>query len=205
MFEIFNENYMRDSVKVRGGRMRVSIPDIAGLSDFFCEYGGSSFNEGLYRIIRADNLHVWQDRVDLAFPEFRDRVVCFGFDWAGRIFALDAGRLEDGQAGVLLLEPGTGEALRIPSHLQTFHDSELVEFGEAALGVSFYEKWRTLGGVAPAYNQCIGYRRPLFLGGIDGVENLEVSDIDIYWHIMGQLILKVKDFPPGAAVNINIS
>jgi len=43
----------------------------------------------------------------------------------------------------------------------------------------------------------MGYRKPLFLGGSDEVENLEVSDLDVYWHIMGQIIRKTKGLPQG--------
>jgi hypothetical protein len=39
--------------------------------------------------------------------------------------------------------------------------------------------------------ECIGYRVPLFLGGSDTVENLEKVDLDVYWHLHGQLIQKI--------------
>lgn len=123
--------------------------------------------------MRGADLARWHERIALAFLEFEDRVACFAFDWAGRVFGLDIERLEDGQAGVLLFEPGTGEVLRIPSNLQTFHDRELIEYGEAALGISFYEKWRASGGAVPAYNECIGYRTSLFLGGVDSLGMLK--------------------------------
>jgi hypothetical protein len=100
-----------------------------------------------------------------------------------------------------MFEPGTGEALAIPSNIQTFHDSELMEFGEAALAISFYQKWMAAsGGQAPAYTQCVGYKTPLFLGGTDEVKNLELSDLDVYWHLMGQLIVKTRSLPPGTPV-----
>jgi len=192
MFKAFDANYSRDAIERARGEG--SVPDLPCLAQFFEEYGGASFEDGLYRIMRPADLPRWQARVDLGFPEHGDRVICFAYDWAGRVFALDTERLEGGRAGVVLLEPGTGEVLRIPSNLETFHDNELVEFGEAALGISFYEQWRATGGAAPDYDQCVGYRKPLFLGGVDEVENLELSDLDVYWHLMGQLIEQTRGF-----------
>jgi hypothetical protein len=82
----------------------------------------------------------WLDRVSVAFPEYRTRLTCFGYDWLGRVFALDSTRSEEGQSGVILLEPGTGESLIIPANLETFHSKELQVRGEAALAISFYNK-----------------------------------------------------------------
>jgi hypothetical protein len=204
MFEIFEANYALDSVEPKGVFGEGLVPDLPGLAQFFEDYGGASFENGLYRIIRPVDLIRWQERIELAFPEFADRAVCFAYDWAGNVFALNIERLEDGKAGVTLFEPGIGEVLQIPSNLQTFHENGLIEFGEAALNIDFYKKWQATGGKAPAYDQCVGYRKPLFLSGVDEVENLEISDLDVYWHIMGQLIHKTRGLPPGTSVHLDL-
>lgn len=91
-----------------------------------------------------------------------------------------------------MLEPGTAEALEIPCNIETFHENELIQYREEALAASFYQQWLECGGLPPAVNQCIGYKKPLFLGGTDTVDNLEVSDLDVYWTIAGQLIQRGK-------------
>lgn len=204
MFEIFEDNYVRDPAEPERMSGEGLVPGLTGLAEFFAEYGGASFEDGLYRVMRPVDLPQWQERIELAFPEFADRVVCFAYDWAGNVFTLNTERLEDGQAGVTLFEPGVGEVLQIPSNLQTFHENGLIEFGEAALGISFYKKWREAGGAVPAYDRCVGYRKPLFLSGVDDVENLEISDIDIYWRIVGQLIQQTRGLPLGTSVNVNL-
>ncbi|MBJ7353947.1 MAG: DUF1851 domain-containing protein [Thermoleophilaceae bacterium] len=124
-----------------------------------------------------------------AFPEFAQRVCPFGYDWLGRQFAVDSGRVEDGQPQVLMLEPGTGEALEIPVDFAVLHDEELVEHSDAALASAFFRAWSEVNPDALPLlrSQCVGYKVPLFLGGNDTAENLEVSDIDVYWTICGQL------------------
>jgi hypothetical protein len=131
----------------------------------------------------------------VGFPEEARKVYCFGFDWLGRIFALDERRLVEGQPGVIMFEPGTGEALEIPANLISFHEHELHVADDAALASSFYNKWITGGGTPPSPAQCIGYKNPLFLGGDDETYNLELSDMSVYWTVMGGLIAHIRGFP----------
>jgi hypothetical protein len=152
----------------------------------------------------VSDLAIWNERIETAFPEFAGRITAFGYDWLGTAFALDSKRPKDGWPGVVMFEPGTGKALEVPANLITFHDVVLMEHGEAALAISFYEKWLASGGVIPKRSQCVGYRKPLFLGGSDDVGNLEISDIDVYWHITGQLIRKTKGLPPGTKIRVSL-
>jgi hypothetical protein len=193
MFDIFQQSFLPDAEKViSDGQPPSPFPDIKGLSELLDKFGGLSFRHALYRVVQGSDLDEWKKRIALPFPEYAKRITCFGYDWLGRVFAVDTGRLEEAQPGVVMFEPGTGEVLEIPCNLETFHENGLKEFDEAALAIAFHDKWLTHGGTEPGYGQCIGYKKPLFLGGLDEIENLEVSDIDVYWHISGQLIAKVR-------------
>lgn len=104
-----------------------------------------------------------------------------------------------------MFEPGTGEALEIPCNIGTFHDEELIQYADAALASEFHERWLVSGGGAPKHEQCVGYKKPLFLGGADEIGNLHLSDIDVYWHLLSQLILKTKGLPPSAPIRVTSS
>ncbi|WP_245235391.1 T6SS immunity protein Tdi1 domain-containing protein [Mesorhizobium erdmanii] len=172
------------------------------LNELLSSFGGVSFNHGLYRIVGAKDLPAWSDRITRGFPAFAGRITSFGYDWLGRTFAVDTKTTEEGEPGVVMFEPGTGQALQIPANVQTFHEVELQDYEDAALASNFYKAWRGSGGAAPTYDQCIGYNVPLFLGGKDESENLELTDLEVYWHIVGQLIAKARDLPPGTPINI---
>jgi hypothetical protein len=163
--------------------------------------GGRTFEGGLYRVHTRVSAHASDAMVRAAFPEFAGRVACFGYDWLGRQFATDTTRGTEEDREVLMLEPGTGEALEIPVSFSKFHDEELVDYGEEALARSFFTQWRESGGEAPQLSECVGYRRPLFLGGEDVIANLEVSDLDVYWTIMGQLRLQTLGLPEGTQIS----
>jgi hypothetical protein len=201
MFEAFERAFSKD-VALSVERPGEQPAGSDGWTDLIRRFGGVSFERGLYRIVRASDRNDWKARIDLAFPEFGGRLSCFGFDWLGRAFALDAHRPEGGLPGVVLLEPGTGDNFEIPCNIYTFHDEELVDDPDPALASDFHHRWLARGGPAPQHDQCVGYKRPLFLGGDDDVGNLEISDIDVYWDLMGQLVRKTKGLPPGTPVHI---
>lgn len=164
--------------------------------------GGRSYGGGVYRVLLATEIGPWAQRVTLCFPGFEKRITCFGYDWLGRLFAEDSSRVVDGLPGIVMFEPGSGEALEIPANILTFHDEELIHYRDAALATEFFQEWLGHGGKSPALEECIGYKRPLFLGGKDRLENLELCDIDVYWHISSQLIRQVRGLPEGAKINI---
>ena len=163
----------------------------AGFADFMTAHGGTTFDQGLYRVHAAQDIVRWTANVEVAFPGFAQRLVCFGYDWLGRHFALDQQRLHNDQLLVLLLEPGTGEALEVPVTFGAFHDEELVGYRNDALASEFHGQWLASGGAQPEHHQCVGYTVPLFLGGSDEVSNLELSDLDVYWSICGQTLSSI--------------
>lgn len=156
--------------------------------------------DGAYRRHKEQDIEHFTKLAHDAYPKFSDRIQCFGADWLGRQFASDMGRIVNGRAQVLLLEPGTGKALEIPADVESFHTVELITQAEAAVAYSFYKKWLAAGGAKPDYGQCIGYKKPLYLGGEDEVTNLAVSDFDVYWTIAAQLLTKVRGLPIGTPI-----
>ncbi len=162
------------------------------------------FLEGAYSLHRTQDIERYTALAVTAFPDFAKRITCFGSSWLGCQFATDEARVVGGERQILLLEPGTGEALEIPAGLDTFHTGELIEQPDAVAAYSFFKEWLSGGGEAPHYNQCIGYRTPLFLGGEDQVTNLERTDFAVYWGISAQLLEKVRGLPIGTRIN-NVS
>jgi T6SS immunity protein Tdi1, C-terminal len=170
---------------------------VRGYEELMTAFAGRSFERGLYRIHSAETGAVGQAKATAAFPEFEARVWVFGFDWLGRQAALDFGRISDGQPLVLLLEPGTGEALEIPVGLVEFHEEEIIDYRDEALASVFFAEWvdANPSSIPLGVRQCVGYRVPLFLGGSDTIENLETSDFEVYWDFCGQLLRQSRGLP----------
>ncbi|QFT87269.1 hypothetical protein FIU87_01205 [Bacillus sp. THAF10] len=168
-----------------------------GFIELFSKYEGFTFGSGLYRLHKLNNIEHWNKIILQAFPEFENRIECFGYDWLGRQFALDKGRLEAGEAQILMLEPGTSEALEIPCSFIDFHNEEIVEYHNACLASSFYEDWKFKDPKNLLSDECIGYKVLLFLGGSDTISNLEKVDMNVYWNLCAQIITQSKDLPQG--------
>src|ERR1700722_18073038 len=151
---------------------------VPGYVELAGRFAGCTFENGLYRLHDAETGSRGWALMAESFPEFASRVRPFGFDWLGRQFGMDYGRVERGEPLVLLLEPGTGEALEIPYSFSAFH-KQLDELREPALAGSFFASWAAASPeVIPlGVTQCAGYKIPLFLGGKGALDNLEVIDI----------------------------
>jgi len=207
---LFDENFERDVDPVKQSQDIAPLSSVEhgarGMAAFLSDHAGASYGHGLYRIHAIANMPRWTELAVEAFPNFRGRVFCFGFDWLGRMFALDYGRKTNGQFLVLMLEPGTGQALEMPVTFMDFHNKELVQYRNEALAAEFYNEWQNSGGESPTFEQCIGYKKPLFLNGSDITENLEAIDMEVYWSIAAQLLSKVRGLPEGTRLgNIRIS
>ncbi|MFR2989599.1 MAG: hypothetical protein ACLTMR_12355, partial [Faecalibacillus sp.] len=80
--------------------------DFESSEQFLKTMGGKSFLNGMYRIFDEKSIPKWNDIVKKSFPKYKNQISVFGYDWLGRIFALDTQR-----DVVLIFEPGTGEIL----------------------------------------------------------------------------------------------
>lgn len=156
-------------------------PLASGFTELLTRCGGGSFRNGLYRLHTPEGICKWTAIILDSFPEYQGRVTCFGYDWLGRHFALDRNHLVDQQAQVLLFDPGFCEVLEIPCSFDKFHRAELPDYSDDALAAPFYERWLSSGGRPPSITECVGYRIPPKLGGIDDISNLELIDMDVYW------------------------
>lgn len=205
MFDRFRTAYAPVLDKSSSRRAPWKLPelmDIQGYSEFAAEFAGASFRGGIYRFHDDETGPQAATLVREAFPDFASRVIPFAYGWLGDQYAIDVSRKSEGKPQVLLLEPGSGEALEIPASFVTFHDEELVNDPEAVLAADFFEAWSSANSerLPLQRSQCVGYKVPLFLGGKDEVENLEVTDLEVYWSFCGQLRAQAMNLPPGTPI-----
>lgn len=163
--------------------MELPRQDVTGGEELVKKFAGCAFRGGLYRLFETRDIPKWNAIIVEAFPPAEGDVQVFGHDWAGRVFALS---LSSGT--VVIFDPGTGDALDTEHDLADFHNIDIPEKHRVSLLSESFGEWKAAGGAEPQYGQCVGFKVPLFLGGQDTVENLEISDMEVYWGIMGQLM-----------------
>lgn len=162
--------------------------DEGNLAESFVDrLGGGSFGGGIMFAIRPSDLALWRENLRSAYPGSDDPPRPFAYDWLGDCLAEVEGR--QGRE-VAIFEIGSGSALRTGASVERFLNSEIPDHHDQSLVSPFWEAWVSSGGIRPEYGQCVGYKVPLFLGGRDEIGNLELSDVDVYWTILAQLIAR---------------
>lgn len=160
---------------------------------FLCENAGLSFNDSLYRIAMPGDIESLNSLIAGVFPDFASRAICFAYDWLGRVFALDRDRVVNKALQVVVLDPTSAEAYEIPCSLLAFHNEELINYRQEALAEDLYKDWRETGHSAPAFDQCISYITPLFMGGDEIFENMLPSSLEIYWQVCSDMLNELEN------------
>jgi hypothetical protein len=182
----------RAELSTSDSRARTQPGSVEELLDRF---GGMSFSGGLYRLHRLEDVGEWNHTIATAWSETANRVSVFAYDWLGRQFALF------GQQMVLQFSAGTLDWVEMPADPVAFHNEILVTYRQDALAYEFYQAWLQSGGARPNYSMCIGYQKPLFLGGVDWIENLEAIDMDVYWTVTAPIIAKAIQIGVGGVIS----
>ena len=151
--------------------------------DFIMNYSKESFASGLFRVVDSNNLEYFKGLVQSCFSELSDDIRVIGFDWLGRIFVSS----DTSDSKIYMCDAGSHEILEIPLGIKEFLNNEIPEYPDELFALDFYKEYISQGGTSPSYNQCIGYKIPLFLGGSDDLSNIEQIDFDVFWTIMTQL------------------
>jgi hypothetical protein len=200
MFDLFLEHYKPDSQIIEiQSKKSISKVD-KKIKVIIDQFNGFSFNRGIFRICNNTNTSLFTELAEEYFPKLKNKIKVFAFDWLGRFFALETKKVNS----ILLIEPGAGDALEIPSNIDNFFNSILIQNENEALAKSFYSEWLETNNNDLHYSDCIGYKIPLFLGGEDEVTNLETINTEVYFSICSQLWNKTRQLNKGQTIN-NIS
>ncbi|MFD2434942.1 T6SS immunity protein Tdi1 domain-containing protein [Mesonia maritima] len=134
----------------------------------------------------------------LIFPQYKNKICCFSYDWMGRQFAID---ITDPKKNYLF-DAATGEDFELPQTLNGFFNEELVDYRDDTLiPEDFNDILKKLKIDILSPNKCIGYKQLLFLGGEDNLDNTEVIDMDIYWNMNYQIYSKIHKMKKRNIIN----
>ena len=144
--------------------MRQAAASWAGCSRFS---GNRTLRQGIFREV---------------FPALKEELAFFGYDWLGRLYFVDSAT-----NNVKMVDAFDCEFYATDMPFETFLD-EIVDDPDGFLAAAFYEEWADENGVPDLkYSSCIGYKVPLFLNGAEDTDNLDITDLEVYWTITGEL------------------
>lgn len=164
--------------------------------ELLLEYGGKSFDQGLYTIHTFRNSLKWTDLLSNYFEKYHGEIISFAHDWMGRQFCVPTKSNEC----IIVFDPATLEDLFVNEDLINFHNNILTD-KEGFLAVDLFDnalKQLKITGID--IYKCLAFKTPLFLGGKEEVWNYEVSDLEVYWDLEFQLYTQVKNMPDGTSI-----
>lgn len=91
---------------------------------------------------------------------------------------------------LILLNPGSGGVYELDGTIPELLDRQMVDAPDIFRAQDLFGDWRAVRPERTLSGMCVGFKTPLFLGGDEAVENLEVIAEVVYWSIQGQLWTK---------------
>jgi hypothetical protein len=196
MYELFIKNNNPKDKQVLENKSLTENMDI-NIETLFNECGGYSFRNGLYRIHNPTSSLHWAILISSYFTKYK-KIIPFGYDWMGRQFAIDMNRANY----ILMFDPATAEDFELKGSLASFHNQDLVHEREPLLAERLFNQViMSLGIDDINYNDCAGYKVPLFLNGSETLDNYEISNMEVYWEIQCQIYIQIKNLPPGTKID----
>ena len=150
-------------------------------NDFFLNLGGMQFGNGIFNTLRLDETIKWEGYIFDAFPKLEGKILPFGYTWDGVFFGID---IRDGK--IFVCDVGTSNCFWLGCSLKDFLNDCVADRSADFLNAEEYRRWIAANGPLP-YGYCAGWKTPLFLDGSDDMENRELSDMEVYWGVLGQI------------------
>ncbi len=185
------ENGLYDKFTEVGNIALKKSPTMCSLFD---QFAGATFDEGMFRIHNKGSFYYWSKLSFEYFKKYKGKAYVFGFDWMGRQFALNDSASE---SVILMLDPATAEVFELEASIEEFFNIDLVEGKEDLLEEKKFLTVRKHMSESLQFDHCIGFIKPLFLGGKDEITGMTDSDMEVYWELSYQIYCKTKKLPPG--------
>src|SRR5437763_1023853 len=87
------------------------------------QLGGKTFNRGIYRVYRGDQIERASEVVGSVFEAVRGKVVAFAADWSGRQFGLDFTEPTGGKPAVSCFDLGCPDSFCTDQSVVEFHNA----------------------------------------------------------------------------------
>lgn len=188
MFDEFEAEFEPTARAPRSGTPVPSGGD-PQLDRLFSQWEGVTFRHGIYRVHTAESAATAKAMANEMFTGIDDSKFFFAVDWKGRQYCWSAD-----VKSVFIYEPAYGEAFDPEMSVAEFHNRLLFEDDGELLCPGEFEQWRDASGVTDLpFDKCVGLTVPLFLGGAEDLDNLSMTDIEVYWSLTAQLRMGIGE------------
>lgn len=161
------------------------------LHDMIAHIGGHIYNNGLFKIHTYSYLNKWTKKLKEYFEEeIQDfNLYCFASNWQGNMYCVD-----ELNQKIVYFDPATMEYFESEISLDAFFNEILLGDEYDILFSEYFEEARCYLGIeALQFDQSIGHKIYLHLGGEDDVKNMEVVDTEVLWELQYQVANRINE------------
>ena len=176
-FTNFTNNFSATDIIANELDNNTSYP--SNIQDIVNKIGGQSYNDGLFVTYGQKDVSNYTEMIERLFPQAKDKIFCFGRDWLNRQFAV----INYKPFSILQFDPNYRDITHIEVDLKQFFEQELILKCNDLCAKNYFLEWNK----SLNYSQCSGYIIPLFLGGKDNIDNLQIVDSYVDLEILVQL------------------
>ena len=180
----FIENYKNSLVIA--DNTKTSTTNYKEIDELFSKYGGLSVDLGVFKIHTYSSSNKWTTIIADTFPDYKDKIIVFGFDWLGKQYARHIS-----EEIVYMFDIATRQVFLLETNVETFFNVDLIEFANDTIQTEMFLEWNKEKKHIK-FNQIVGFKIPLFLGGKDTIDNYELIDAEVDWEINKQIRDKIE-------------
>lgn len=160
------------------------------LNRFLHSYCGVSFGRNIFRILRYQEITHLDELMSNLLGTASGEIIWFSANWMGNIFGQKTSDQGTDQKFIAMFDFGGAELFDVGTNFDQCLGN-MVEYPDEDNGYfnpSFFKLWSEIASEQLDTFKCVGYKVPLFLGGVDDETNLEVIDTSVYWELTSQII-----------------
>jgi len=151
------------------------------------QFGGNSYDDGLFVIYRKEDAVYFTKLVEEAFPKADGKVYCFGRDWLNRQFAIFNNNLS-----IVMFDLCFDSVITISDDISNFFTYTIIDKKDIVFAEDFFLDWKKYSKKELSYYKCVNYKILPILGGDDDIYNLEISDPKFAYEFNLELIKNIK-------------
>lgn len=193
--EKYSYSYSEPNQNINKETFKDEYKAFSFIYDLIYQYGGDVFNKGLFKIHTFEYIQKWTNLITKNYFKKEiegQELICFASNWQGCMYCVNS---ENNL--ITYFDPATCDFFSADNtSITNFFDDVLVDgeydiiFDDYFKDVIRYLKINKLN-----YDESIGHKIFLHLGGEDSIENLEIINTEVLWDLQIQIAERINEIP----------
>lgn len=193
--EKYSHSYSEPNQNINKETFQHKYHAFSFIYDLIYQYGGDVFDNGLFKIHTFAYLEKWTNLITNHYFKKEiegQELICFASNWQGCMYCVNSANNL-----ITYFDPATCDFFSADNtSITNFFDNVLVD-GE--FDIIFEDYFKEVMGYLNSsklnYDESIGHKIFLHLGGEDNIENLAMINTEVLWDLQIQVAERINDLP----------